>query len=742
MIKIYTFLFLLIYSSLSAEIISKIEVNGNQRVSSETIKMFANVSIGNDFDTNDFNTTLKNLYNTNFFNSIELKIENNILQIYVDEFPIIQNITIEGVEKKKIKDELLKNISFKSRTSFNKTLLEKDKSTIAKILKQFGYYFSNTQILIKELEDNKLDLVYKIETGEKSKIKKITFLGNKIFKDNKLKNIIVSEEYKFWKFLSGKKYLNESIILYDINLLKNFYLNKGYYNVKVNSSFAKIIEKNEFELIYNIDPGDKILFNQFKLNFPDDFNLSNYTKLNKYFEDLHLEPYSLNAVEKIIDEIQIITTNEQYESVNAKIKENIFENKIDITFNIVETEKSYIKKINILGNNVTDEKVIRNQIIVDEGDPFNEILFSKSINNIKGLNFFRDVDYNINIDEEDNSKIIDISIEEKPTGEIFAGAGTGTNGTTVSFGVKENNYLGKGVSVDTNANISADSIRGRFIVNNPNYNNSDKSLSFSVQASEDDKLNTYGYKSSKTGFTFGTNFEYYDDLYFGLATENFIEDIKVTSLASSKQKKMAGNYLDSFISLDLNYDKRDQKFATSKGFYSFYNIDLPIFSDTGTLNNSYRYKYFTELYENNNSSFSFLIGSSFSVNNNDIKLSERLFIPGSRLRGFERGKIGPKDGSDFIGGNYMSAINFSSSLPQIFENSQNLDVSLFLDAASVWGVDYDDSISENSEIRSAVGIGLNWTTVVGPLSFSLAQPLTKADTDITETFRFNLGTTF
>jgi outer membrane protein insertion porin family len=254
MIKIYTFLFLLIYSSLSAEIISKIEVNGNQRVSSETIKMFANVSIGNDFDTNDFNTTLKNLYNTNFFNSIELKIENNILQIYVDEFPIIQNITIEGVEKKKIKDELLKNISFKSRTSFNKTLLEKDKSTIAKILKQFGFYFSNTQILIKELGDNKLDLVYKIETGEKSKIKKITFLGNKIFKDNKLKNIIVSEEYKFWKFLSGKKYLNESIILYDINLLKNFYLNKGYYNVKVNSSFAKIIEKNEFELIYNIDP--------------------------------------------------------------------------------------------------------------------------------------------------------------------------------------------------------------------------------------------------------------------------------------------------------------------------------------------------------------------------------------------------------------------------------------------------------------------------------------------------------
>ena len=742
MLKIYTFLFLLISTTLYAEIISKIEIEGNQRVSSETIKMFANVSLGDDFDKNDFNSALKNLYDSNFFNSIELKIENNILQIYVEEFPIIQNVSIEGVEKKKIKNELIKNISFKSRNSFNKILLEKDKNTIANILKQFGFYFSNTQVLIEELEDNKIDLTYKIETGEKSKIKKITFLGNKIFKDNKLKSIILSEEYKFWKFISGKKFLNESLISYDINLLKNFYLNKGYYNVKINSSFAKIIEQNEFELIYNIDPGKKILFNEFKLNFPEDFNLTNYKKLNKYFEDLHLEPYSLNAVQKIIDEIQFITTDEQFESVKATVKENIFDNKINITFNIVETEKSFIKKINILGNNVTEETVIRNQILVDEGDPFNEILFSQSINNIKGLNFFRDVDYNIKADEENKSKTIDILIEEKPTGEIFAGAGTGTNGATVSFGVKENNYLGKGVSVDTNANISTDSIRGRFIIENPNYKNSDKSISFSLQASEDDKLDTYGYKSTRTGFTIGTNFEYYDDLFFGLATENFIEDIKVTSKASSKQKKMAGNYLDSFISLDLNYDKRDQKFATSKGYFSFYNIDLPLLSDTGTLNNTYRYKYFSELYEGNNSSFSFLLGSSFSVNDKDIKLSERLFIPGSRLRGFERGKIGPKDGDDFIGGNYMSAINLSSSLPQIFANSQNLDLSIFMDAASVWGIDYDDSISENSEIRTAVGIGLNWTTVVGPLSFSLAQPLTKADTDVTETFRFNLGTTF
>mgnify|MGYP003999843071 FL=1 len=742
MLKIYTLLIFFIFTSLPAEIINKIEINGNQRVSIETIKMFSNISVGDDFDSNDFNSTLKKLYDTNFFNLIELKIEANILKINVEEFPIIQNVSIEGIDKQKIKDELLENISFKPRTSFNKIFLENDKNDITDILKKFGFYFSKIQILIKELDGNKIDLVYQIETGEKSKIKKITFLGDKIYKDKKLKSIIVSEEYKFWKFISGKKFLNESIISYDINLLKNFYLNKGFYNVNINSSFAKLVDQNEFELIYNIDPGEKILFNEFKLNFPQDFDVSNYSKLNKYFEDLHLQPYSLNAVEKIINEIQIITTDKQFESVNATIKENIFGNKINISFNIIETEKSYIKKINIFGNNVTQESVIRNQIEIDEGDPFNAILFSKSINNIKGLNFFRDVTSDIIVNDEDNSKIINISIEEKPTGEIFAGAGTGTNGATGSFGIKENNYLGKGVSVDSRANISADTIRGQLVIENPNYKNSDKSVNFSIQASESDKLGTYGYKSNRTGFSFGTRFEYFDDLFLGLSTENFVEDIVVTSKASSKQKKMAGNYLDSFLSLDLNYDKRDQKFATSRGYYSFYNIDLPILSDTGTLNNNYKYKYFTELFDNNISTFSLLLGSSFSVTDKDIKLSERLFIPGSRLRGFERGRVGPKDGDDFIGGNYMSAINMSSSIPKVFENAQNLDLSLFFDAANVWGVDYDKSIAENSKIRSSIGVGLNWTTVVGPLSFSLSQPITKASTDVTETFRFNLGTTF
>ena len=742
MIKIFSILLLFITSTSLAEVVNKIDINGNERISKNTILMFSDVSVGDDIEINDTNKILLNLYETRFFKNVEVSFVKNNLKINVLEFPIVQNVLIEGIKSNKIVEKISDNIFFKERSSFNDIYLTDDKDKVKSILKDFGYYFSDIQILIENLADNKVNVTYQIDLGEKSKIKKITFLGNKIFKDKKLKNVILSEEYKFWKIISGKKYLNETLINYDINLLKNFYLNKGFYNVKINSSFSKILEDNQFELIYNIDSGQKIYFNDFQLNLPIDFDPDNYQQINKLFNDLKGEYYSLYNVEKILNKIENITIEEQYESVDVKIDEEIVSDKINISFNISESAKIYVKKINIFGNNVTDETVIRNQVVIDEGDPFNSILYTKSINNIRSLNFFREVKGEVIDNENEDTKTINISIEEKPTGEIFAGAGTGTAGTTVSFGVRENNYLGKGILLDTNANISADSIRGKFSVQNSNYKNSDKSVNLSLEASELDRLAGQGYKSQKTGFSTGTQFEYYNDLFLGISIENFAEKVTVNNSASTKQKKNAGNYFDSFLGFNFNYDKRNQKFATTSGFFSNYSIDLPLYSETGTLKNTYNFKFFSELYENNVSTASVLIQSAASITGDDVKLSERLFIPESRLRGFERGKLGPKDGSDFIGGNYLTAINFTSTIPKLLENAQNMDFVAFVDAANIWGVDYDSTIDEKNDIRSSIGIGLNWTTPIGPLSFSYAEPLTKNSSDIIEKFRFNLGTTF
>ena len=197
-----------------------------------------------------------------------------------------------------------------------------------------------------------------------------------------------------------------------------------------------------------------------------------------------------------------------------------------------------------------------------------------------------------------------------------------------------------------------------------------------------------------------------------------------------------------FLNLDLDYDKRNQKYKTSKGFRSSYNVNIPVISEVSTLTNSYSYNFYTELYEENLTNLSIYLKSANSLKNNDVKLSERLFVPSRKLRGFERGKVGPKDGNDFIGGNYVGALNFSTTLPKIFENLQEVDILMFLDAANIWGVDYDSSIDDAGKIRSSVGVGVDWFTVIGPLNFSITETLTKEDSDITESFRFNIGTTF
>ena len=739
----FLLILLIIFPSLvNAEIIKDIKITGNNRISDETVLMFSSVKVDENLDIINLNEILKKIYETNFFKNVSVKLENNILIIDVIENPIINSIDIVGIKSKTLVDEILKKINLKSRSSYNEFLLQNDIFEINNFLKDQGYYFSNISVNKEDLNDNKINIIFNIDLNKKAKIRKISFVGEKIFKDNKLKSVIISEEYKFWKFISGKKFLNENLINFDKRLLNNFYLNKGYFKASINSSYAKLINEDEFELIFNINAGEKFFFNDLKLEIPNDFNKDNFININKIFGDLKNEPYSLNIIENIVEQIELLALNDQFESTSVTVNEIIEGNKINFTFKIEDIEKFYVNKVNIFGNSVTNENVIRNQLVIDEGDPFNDILFNKSINNLKQLNFFRNVSAQIDTNDQDKTKNINISVEEKPTGEISLGAGFGTSGGTVAFSVKENNFLGNGIGLNTSLSLSTNSIKGQFSYFNPNFKNTDKSIYYNIEATELDRLTNFGYKSNKLGFSLGTNFEYFDDLNLGLGFQNYLEKITTDSSASTRQKSQAGNYWDTFLDIDFNYDKRNQKYQTTSGFLSNYNVKLPLISEGLTLSNEYIYKLFTELYENNLTTTSFLFSFANSLNNTEIKLSERLFVPSRNLRGFESGKIGPKDGNDFVGGNFISTLNFSSTLPQILENNQNLDFLFFFDAANIWGVDYDSSIDDKSGLRSSIGVGVDWLTPIGPLNFSLAQPLSKKSTDITETFRFNLGTTF
>ena len=739
--KLFFLIWLLISGQALSAAVNKIEIIGNDRIADETIKMFISVDIKDEINDEKLNKILKDLYETEFFKDISVKFDNQILSIIVQENPIIEKIIYNGIKSSRILEIIKQDTLIKQRSSFNENSLKKEKLKIENILKSLGYYNSSLNVLVNKLDNNLINIIYNVDLGKKSKIKKITFIGNKVFKDKKLRRVITSTEYKFWKFISGRKFLNENQVFFDERLLTNFFKNNGYYNVKIKSSFAKLIDDNNFELIFNIDSGPKIYFGKLDLILPADFDENNFSSIKKLFQKIEGKPYSINVIDNILDKIDSITTLEQYKFIKANVLEAVDKDTIDLEFNVEEGEKFYVNRINIFGNTVTAENVIRNQLMLDEGDPFSEILVTKSINNLKSLNFFKQVNSKTLINDDTKTKSIDIFVEEKPTGEIYAQAGVGTSGSSFGLGVKENNFLGKGIGLDSNFQVSTDSFKGKFSVTNPNFNNSYKSLYISAEATETDNYQTFGYKTNKTGISIGTNFEYLNDFYIGLNTSNFYEVIETNSTASAQQQAQEGNYWDSFIKFNLNYDKRNQKFQTSDGFKSYYSLDLPLISETNTIKNYYNYAHYFNFFEKNFSSISIYLQSAHSLNNKNIKLSERITLPSNRLRGFERGRVGPKDGDDFVGGNYAYSINFTSNIPQILEESQNVDFLIFADAADIWGVDYNSSIGGNG-IRSSVGLALDWMSPVGPMNFTLAYPVTKKTGDKTETFTFNLGTTF
>ena len=733
--------FLLISASISKNFDETI-IDGNQRISKNSIIMFSEIPDETDLNENNLNLILKNLFETGFFEDVNIKILNRKLIITVIENPIIQTLFIEGIKTNKLKDSIKDKLILKDRSSFNIENAKIDKTSLINALKDAGYYLPEVNISIEELKDNKINLTYLIDTGDKAKISKISFLGNKQFKDGKLKSVILSEEYKFWKIISKKKFLNENLIDFDTRLLSNFYKNNGYHNVIIESSFANYLGDNKFELIFNINAGKRFYFNDFELELPDNYDIDNFKDLLVTFQNLKGEYYSLNRIDNILKEIDQIALTKQYEFLSSTVIENIDEDLINFKFNIVELDKMYVEKINIFGNNITREEVIRNNLIVDEGDAFNSLLHKKSINTLKSLNYFRNVSSKIVDGTTEFQKIINITIEEKPTGQISAGAGVGTNGGTVGFAVKENNFMGKGIQLASNLTVSKETVKGAFNYNQPNYQGTNRSLNFNVESSVTDKLTNFGYKSKKTGFSAGTGVEYYDDLFLSTSISSFVESIETDSTASASIAKQKGSFFDTYFNYTLDYDKRNQKFQTSDGYRSKFSQKIPLLSDNYSLKNTYNYKFYNEWSDKNITTLGFYASTINSINGKDVKLSDRVFVPSGKLRGFESGKIGPTDGSDYIGGNHSIAFNASTSIPQILPNSQNTIFALFFDAANVWGVDYNSTLGNSSKIRSSVGINVDFFTPIGPLNFSLSETLTKDTNDITESFRFNLGTTF
>ena len=743
-IKITTYTLLLhFFFSSKAEIVENIKISGNERISEETIKVYGDFKLKQDLNEQDLNNILKNLFSTNFFEDIKINLKNNILFVEVKEYPVINQIIIFGETSKRIRDQLKEIISIKENKAFIQSNVLRDVALIKKLYSSVGYNNSKVEIKTKNIDKNNLDLLIEINKGQESRIKSITFIGDKKIRDGRLRNIIASEEDKFWKIISKNSKFSEDLINLDVRLLRNYYKSIGYYDVEINSNSATVNNDGKVDLTYTINAGKKFKITKISLNVDPVFDKDKFFSLNKNFKKYIGTFYSPFSIKDLLEDLDELIENQNLQFTSHNVEEIVNDeiSGIEIKFNIFESEKTNIEKINIVGNNVTNEDVIRGELLLDEGDPFSQLGLDKSIAKIKSRNIFNSVKSKVENGSTESLKIIEIEVEEKPTGEISAGAGVGTNGGTFAINVSENNWLGQGKKLNFEIEVDEESLSGQINYSNPNYDFLGNSINYFLESTSNDKPNQ-GYENTTISSGIRTTFEQYKNLFATLGLAATFDDLRTQTNASSTLKKQAGEYSELTGTYGFKYDKRNRSFMPTDGSIVGFEQSLPIYADKRSVSNSLSFSNYHSVTDDIIGVGKLFVTAINGIGDDEVRLSNRKYLSTNKLRGFEKGKVGPVDGTDHVGGNYAAAVSLEANLPNLLPESSRTEVGLFVDFGNVWGVDYDDTLDESNKIRSSAGLAASWLSPIGPLTFVLSNNLSKASTDKTQSFSFNLGTTF
>ena len=737
-------LFLLILTSYSFANIKEVKIFGNKRVSSNTIEALVDKK-NTQIDTFYINNLTRIIYNTEFFSNVKITYDNNILNISVEENPIINFFYINGITGDDL-DEVNKIVSLKENNIFSVSKLKKDLEDVKDLFKSSGYYFVVVEPEVIKIDDNQINLILNINKKDISKIKNIYFIGEKYFSSGQLLDIISSAEDNWWSFFS-KSSLNEDRVEYDKKLLKSFYKSKGFYDVQIESVLANLDNKNNFTLTYSINSGKKYTFGNIEIKTEASiFKESNISDIKNISEKIIKgKMYSTPAILTIEKQVNTYLEDEKYANIEIDIEEiKKSDEKIDLILKLNSLKKTLIGKINVYGNSITEEKVVRDSLIISEGDILNISKIKKSIDNIDSKNFFKKTDYKItDSDLQKNSKDLNLYVKEQPTGSLSAGIGYGSSGGLLEGSINERNFLGKGIDLNFTGRLASEKVSGVFSYIDPNFMNSEKELA-NYFFSETDDYSNAGYKSKRIGDRLGTRYEIFEDIYlrpFGILQ---FDKLETNSNASSLLRSRDGNFTTTTLGFNLLADFRNSKNLPTSGSLSFFDQSYAtLISDVPTIQTSVGSTFYQELInEKFIGSAKLKLSNVTAFDNKDIKLSDRLFASASDLRGFEARGVGPIDSGSHVGGNYLAVLNLKSTFPNPIPDILRPKSYLFYDIGNIWGVDYSDVVSESSNLRTSTGIALDVTTPIGPLSFTYSIPLSKASTDKEQRFLFNLGSSF
>ena len=739
----FIIIFFIVLTNVTFAEIKKVNIVGNARVSSATIESLVDKKISN-IDSIYINNLTKKIYDTDFFADVKISFNQDALTINVIENPIVNFFYINGVNDSDL-DQVNKIITLKENSIFSSSKLKKDIEATREFLNASGYYQALITPEVIKIDNNQINLIINIDKKEISKIKNIYFIGNKYFSNNQLMDVITSTEDSWWKIFSTSA-LSEQRIEYDKQILKDFYKSKSFYDVQIESAFASVDKNNNFTLTFSINSGNKFKFGDYVVKFSGltikDADINEVKNISDKL--LKNEFYSPLTINKLNKQVTDLLEAKRYSNLEINIQDlKAADSKINIIVQLNEGQKSLVNKINIRGNIITEEKVIRDNLIISEGDQLNSSKVKKSIDNIKSKQLFSKVDYRIEDSDKTNFKDLNLFVKEQPTGSISAGVGYGTNGGLFEASINERKFLGQGINLNFTGRLSSDVIRGELSYADPNFMNSNKELAVSLFSELDDYKNS-GYQNKRAGTRFATKYEIYEDIFFRPNLGVQFDKLEVTGNASSLLRSRQGDFTTTSLGYNFFYDQRDSKFNPSSGSIIYFDQNIAtFFSDIPTVQTGVGVTFYKELFSDK------FIGSAkarlanvAAFSDKDVKLSDRIFPSSSDLRGFEQRGVGPVDSGDHIGGNNLATLSIKSTFPNPIPENLRANTFLFLDMGNVWGADYSSLISDSSKLRTSTGVALDLMSPIGPLSFTYSIPLSKASTDKEQNFLFNIGSSF
>ena len=738
--------------------IGAIAVAGNQRIEAATIRTYLTVREGDPFDPARIDRSLKNLFATGLFADVNISRQDDTLVIRIVENPIINRISFEG--NKKIEDDkLTPEIQLRPRVVYTRTKVQQDVEKILELYRRKGRFAARVEPKVIELPQNRVDLVYEISEGSPTYVRKITFVGNTDFDDGDLRGVVATREERWWRFLTSNDTYDPERMNYDRELLRRHYLQNGYADFETTSAVAELAPNREnFYMTFTIKEGPRYKIGKVDLNV----NVKNLSK-DRVQRAIMPKTGGWYSAKQIDDTITAITdvaggVGYAFVDVRPRITRNQDTHTIDILFDVQEGPRVFVERVDVVGNVRTLDKVVRREILLNEGDAFNTSKIRRSKERLESLGFFKEDTVKIDNTPSEvypDRTIITAKVEEQSTGELQFGVGYSSySGALFDVGIRERNLLGKGQDLQLNFSLAQRQSSINLSFTEPYFRDRRLMAGVDLFATRTDYRDFAGYESQNVGGTlrFGWNYnEYlYQRVSYSLSTTRLTG---IISTASEYVKEQIGTFVTSAISQTVALDHRNNLIDPTGGYYVSLSTNLSGFGGTernvqGGVAAGFYMQPVTGWIIGVNASGGYIVGLG-----KDLRIFQRYQLGGDNLRGWDNYGASARDANtlDALGGDWVATSSTELEIPLGLPKEVGITPKLFTDWAIIGPpksliarqADTGLAINYAQKVRGSAGIGIKWQSPVGPIRIDFSPFIFgRQPYDRVTRFRVNFGQRF